>query len=288
MSFIIWIDEREIYLYDKCQELSKVVSGTGLSPAIIIKKKVLPLGDVEVCFSQGDQSKTVCIVERKTITDLLASVKDGRYEEQSYRLIHASGIPPRQITYVIEGMMSISGSDSNKALVYSCMTSLQLFKGFSIVRTIHLTETAEWLLYTVSKIQKNYCKKMYLWKEQTSDIHVGEDGGTADMVGMQTPSQNGNIGYSYSTVVKKCKKENITPENLGEIMLCQIPGINSASAKAIMTQFGNSILELLKELEKNPNCLEEIFMVHPETKKKRKLNANIIKNIKEYLLAPVA
>ena len=46
---------------------------------------------------------------------------------------------------------------------------------------------------------------------------------------------------SYSSVVKKVKKDNITADNIGEIMLCQIPGISSTTAGAIMTHFDGSL-----------------------------------------------
>ena len=41
----------------------------------------------------------------------------------------------------------------------------------------------------------------------------------------------------YCTVVKKVKKDNITTDNIGEIMLCQIPSISSTTALAILSQF---------------------------------------------------
>ena len=42
----------------------------------------LPLGDIIIC----DEEEELLIIERKTLQDLAASIKDGRYEEQSYRL----------------------------------------------------------------------------------------------------------------------------------------------------------------------------------------------------------
>ena len=43
----------------------------------------------------------------------------------------------------------------------------------------------------------------------------------------------------YCNVVKKVKKDNVTPGNIGEIILCQIPGISSITAIAIMKHFDN-------------------------------------------------
>jgi hypothetical protein len=41
----------------------------------------------------------------------------------------------------------------------------------------------------------------------------------------------------YVSGIKKVKKENITPDNIGEIMLCQIPGLSAATAISIMEKF---------------------------------------------------
>ena len=47
--------------------------------------KVLDVGDIHIC----DNSNNIMLIfERKTIADLLSSIKDGRYSEQSLRLTH--------------------------------------------------------------------------------------------------------------------------------------------------------------------------------------------------------
>ena len=62
-----------------------------------IEKKVIELGDIH--FVKDD--KEIIILERKSVSDLLASIKDGRYEEQSHRLIHSSGLYRHHIIYII-------------------------------------------------------------------------------------------------------------------------------------------------------------------------------------------
>ena len=41
----------------------------------------------------------------------------------------------------------------------------------------------------------------------------------------------------YSEVISKVKKKNIRPDNIGEIILSQIPGISSKTSAAIMVNF---------------------------------------------------
>ena len=87
---------------------------------------------------------------------------------------------------------------------------------------------------------------------------------------------------SYSTVIKKKKNANITQDNFGEIVLCQIPSISSTTACAIMKEY-KTINNLIKCIKDNEKCLENIKY---ETDKKqiRKISKTSIKNILEFLL----
>jgi hypothetical protein len=76
------------------------------------------------------------------------------------------------------------------------------------------------------------------------------------------------------------KKDNITPENIGEIILCTIPGISSTSAVEIMKQY-TSFSHFMKEIESRPESLQEIYLT--TNGKKRKLGKNIIENILRFL-----
>jgi len=215
---VIVIDNREHNLYDKLTEQMREDSKEGIS----MKTEVLPLGDILI---KTDDEIHQVLIERKSLTDLLASIKDGRYEEQSHRLRHASGIPSHNILYLIEGVYSTISS-KDKRIVLSAMTSIHFFKGFSILRSSSVTETAEIVYNMADKIQRSIAKGI---RPAFSNL-VSTDDETID-----TPIQN----ESYSSFVKKVKKENITATNIGEIMLCQIPGIQSKYAASILLHFGS-------------------------------------------------
>jgi hypothetical protein len=86
----------------------------------------------------------------------------------------------------------------------------------------------------------------------------------------------------YISVVKKVKKENITPDNIAEIMLCQIPGISSVTAVAIMDRF-KTIPNLIQEIQQNDNCLKDLS--YQNTKgQTRKINKTSLANIVKFLL----
>ena len=84
---------------------------------------------------------------------------------------------------------------------------------------------------------------------------------------------------NYCSVVKKVKKENITKENIGEIILSQIPGISSVSAIAIMKNF-ESFPHFLEIIQKNHDVLNNISYETNGTK--RKISKKIIESIKLY------
>jgi len=254
----IFIDERESFLYEKCQSMNQPTS-------IQLTKKVLILGDILIC---SDDDKELVLIERKSLADLLASVKDGRYEEQSYRLIHSSEFHPHNIVYIIEGMFSQLRCPIEKKIVYSAMTSLNFFKGFSVTRTCSIQETAEMILSIAEKMEREIGKgKTPLFSNRTGE----------DILSLE----NTVLPTNYCTVVKKVKKDNITPDNIGEIILCQIPGISSITAITIMKRF-SSFPHLIEELKMNPLCLDDIVI---ETNGKiRKINKSSIQNIKSFLL----
>jgi ERCC4-type nuclease len=227
---------------------------------------------------QKDDENTLIIIERKSFSDLLSSIKDGRYEEQSHRLLNTSELPPHSIIYLLEGMFSNLKNPKDKNLIFSCITSLNFFKGFSIMRTSTIYETAEWLILLVLKITKElekgrepyFLSSPYLRNfTQNNQPRVLEEGTSQE----ETPE-------NYCNFVKKVKKENITPENIGEIILSQIPGISSVTSIAIMKKF-STFPKFMAELEKNPECMNDIKI---ETNGKfRKISKSSIENIIKYL-----
>lgn len=273
----IIIDERETDLYDRCytilnNEEPKLLSSVQLS------REVLLLGDVLI---KDDSDKILLLIERKGFQDLLASIKDGRYEEQSYRLMHTSGIHLHNVLYVLEGVFSQLKSVQEKKLIYSSATSLNYFKGFSVLKTSSVRETAELVIYMTDKISRDMSKgktSAYSSSSNTSDTHSEINNDTNTNTNMNTfiPTS-----IDYCNVVKKVKKDNITPENIGHIILSQIPGISSTTAISIMKGF-QSFPHFMRSIQEDPSILDNIQC---ETNgKMRKLGKNCIQSIKQFLI----
>ena len=310
---IIKVDTREQELFKQIKNLVLFI------PAykdLTLVSETLPIGDIIIV----DDKEEKLIIERKSIQDLLSSIKDGRYEEQSYRL---NGLPQpnHNIYYLIEGdvnrMNRFKDNGMEKMMAYSAMFSLNYYKGFSVMRTFGMEETAVFICNTASKMKKSDREAYYKREQKSRDVKpiaqenmnvniaVNEasseeetekdlekqlekveesqqkDLVTADDTLGEDAKEKGS-DKDYVSVVKKVKKENVTENNIGEIMLCQIPGVSSTTAIVIMEKF-KTIPNLIKEMEINPDCLQTVCYT-TSAGQSRKITKTSIANIAKFLV----
>jgi ERCC4-type nuclease len=326
---IIKVDTRE---HDLLQQINILTANIPIFKDIVIKSETLPLGDIIIC----DDKEEKLVIERKSVTDLLASIKDGRYEEQSYRL-NGLNHHNHNIIYLIEGDVNRvnrfkTDNRVEKLTLYSAMFSLNYYKGFSVFRSFSLEETATIICNMAYKLKKDPTKKAFFTNtnalrtipeatkvtnehmivvetqtmndEATNEAKedqattkedqetTKEDQATTkehqattkehQETTKEEPTKEDQSDKDYVSVIKKVKKENITPENIGEIMLCQIPGISSVTALAIMAKF-KTLQNLIKELENNNDCLKDITSTNAKGQTRR-INKTSIANIVKFLL----
>jgi ERCC4-type nuclease len=283
---IIKVDNRENELLAQIKQLVLFIP---IFKQIKIVTENLPLGD----FIIADEKEDKIIIERKTITDLLASIKDGRYDEQSYRL-NGLNHHNHNIIYLIEGDVNKasnrfkSDNKTDKLTAYSAMFSLNYFKGFSVFRTFTMDETALMICNMAFKLEKSVTSgKKSFYQNLINDTPIIY----SNQIGGEFPETSNNktttddveqTEKDYVNVIKKVKKENITPDNIGEIMLCQIPGISSVTALAIMDKF-KTLPDLIKQVEENNECLKDVSYTNAKGQT-RKINKTSISNIAKYLL----
>jgi ERCC4-type nuclease len=295
---IIKIDSRERELINLCKYYLEI---SPLYKNIQIVTENLPIGDIIICDEKQEER---IVIERKSICDLSASIKDGRYEEQSYRLngLHHEN---HNIIYLIEG--DLNGKNSfkdriDKITIYSAMFSLNHYKGFTVLRTFTQDETSLVICNMAYKMHK--CdlenKKAYYQssisltnKNETNENEDTEENAILSNLEKSESSlslmeENNEVTTTsdekdYCSVIKKVKKENITPNNIGEIMLCQIPGISSTTAIAILKEFKTLPNLLDKIKEDGGECLSNITYVNTKNQT-RKINKTVVQNIKKFLL----
>jgi crossover junction endonuclease MUS81 len=282
---LIKVDNREQDLLKQIQNLVLFIPSF---KQLKVETAALPLGDI-IIYDDNDEK---LIIERKCLNDLLASIKDGRYEEQSYRL-NGLNHPNHNIYYLIEGDVNKANrfKDNNieKLTLYSAMFSLNYYKGFSVMRTLSMEETAIFICNTANKLSKSDKKAYYENKQLANpvanpviNIITSENNVDNQNNEEKQPIEEKESDKDYISVVKKVKKENITPENIAEIMLCQIPGISSVTAIAIMDKF-KTIPNLIQEIQQNENCLKDISYQNSKGQS-RKINKTSLANIVKFLM----
>jgi ERCC4-type nuclease len=272
---IIKIDTREQDLFSKCES---TIESVPKFKDIKLISETLPLGDIII----NDGINDCIIIERKTLSDLAASIKDGRYEEQSYRL---NGLQHHNhnIIYLIEGDMHRFNTFKeriDKQTLYSAMFSINYFKGFSVMRSNSIDETAmiacnmAYKLVGGLKAGKSGFYSNIPSHKNSDDTSIGDQNNNPD-------EQKEATEKDYCSVIKKVKKDNITPDNIGEIMLCQIPGISSASALAILSQF-KTLPNLIQSIKDDETCLNTICTIDANGKS-RKISKTAISTIITFL-----
>ena len=265
---LIKIDVREQELLKRCA--SKITD----SQKFKLVSETLPLGDIII----NDETSDCIIIERKSLSDLAASIKDGRYEEQSYRL---NGLQHHNhnIIYLIEGDIDRFNTFKDridKKTLYSAIFSINYFKGFSVMRSNSLEETATIICNMAYKIEQGLTSNRKGFYSNTFTIAPDICSDDKENNGDQEKTEK-----DYCSVIKKVKKDNITPENIGEIMLCQIPGISTASAIAILAKF-KTLPGLIQAIKEDTNCLNDICTTDANGKS-RKISKTIIASIFKFL-----
>ena len=244
-----------------------------------IKIEQLHIGDIVI---EDDYGKTILIFERKTLNDLAASIKDGRYNEQSFRL-NKEQIHNHNIIYIIEGDIeryNEKRTHISKKTLISSMFSLLYYKGFSVLRTNGICETADTIVFFADKYDKTRINE-----KNRKPYYELTTRGVETIQSVVEELNESEESEKYCGVVKghKEKNEYITPENINIIMLSCIPGINSKTATQIMSEY-KTVQNLLYQLEMDPTCLNT-FMIKTELGNMRKINKNCVDNIKKFLCA---
>lgn len=268
--FII-LDFREIEIKNSIENLIK--TNTAFQN-IQLKIENLHIGDIIIEID----SKPFIIIERKQISDLLSSIKDGRYTEQSFRL-NNSAHHNHNIMYLIEG--NIHKFNKHKNIIYSSILSLNFYKGFSVINTISIDETAFFICNSILKIIKNNKDNKLPFYSNTNTM-INENAPNCQSKITEPEISSSTTDKDYVKAIKTIKKNNINTNNISEIMLCQIPGVSPNVALIIMKEF-NNIYNLINCLKQNIHCLDKIKISNSK-QQFRKLNKSCIENIKKFLL----
>lgn len=221
--FLLVIDYRERSLFDR---LSRKVSE--------IESRNLHLGDIQFIQKTPDGREYIrMILERKTIKDLAASIKDGRYLEQKKRLLaFRQENPEVRLGYLLEGVYSFDPRFSvsnigNKTLSGAIINS-SLRDNFTIWFSENENES-DYFLENLYNRFKNDPQKYF-------DSHES----------LNIANKDYNEDYVCAAVTTHTKKkENMNPKMCLIIQLSCIPGVSGKKAQDIVDTLKiNSLFEL--------------------------------------------
>ena len=132
----ITIDDREI----NCPVAQVLQRANGVK----IKVKRLPLGDYEI--------DNKVLFERKTLSDLVASIKDGRLFRQACRL--SSG--PLKSVFILEGTArDLVQTKMRREAIQGALITISIILGIPLLRSRDHQETARIMLYTANQLRQN-------------------------------------------------------------------------------------------------------------------------------------
>jgi ERCC4-type nuclease len=199
------------------ESLSSLLSGKSLDVEVRLQRRMLELGDVQV--KMGEQ---VIIIERKTWSDLVSSLNDGRYSNQKARLCaereRNAGL---KFLYLIEGAPpSYDGTTRNTANsnAYAALMKMALRDNITSIWSANSSDAARCVLYIIMALSKN---------------------------GFESTAARAGLAEGYSKFVKHTSKRKNTEENQFEVMLTSIPGISPVMATGLVAVYP-TVLELVQ------------------------------------------
>ena len=303
---MITIDTRE-------HKLIELIKNTS-SFTIPYEIKNLQLGDIIITPSKSPNKSL--IIERKCMTDMIASIKDGRYKEQKIRLqAEIVNNSNTLFCYLLEGMTNDLRLPNDKIVLYGSIISSMFRDKIPLIRTLSLLETLDMIIRLYERMNKNI-NDFFSLKKVINSNHTPEhniqnnsnvniisnsnlsiiDNSNVSIIPNSNISivDNNNLDTNnvdtnnlYLQSIKKNKKENITPKLWNQMILTNIPGISNTIAIKINEEYP-TINSLLKAYT---NCIDDdtrikllanIILTNTE-KQKRRIGNVISKRIFEYL-----
>ena len=239
MDYSIILDNREGKLIDYFKD----------KPRILIEQ--LELGDI--IFRKNDTNEVKYIIERKSVSDLYSSIKDGRYREQKVRLL--SNYPLSKIIYLIEGTIPYK----NDSTYFGSIVNMLLRDNIKVFQCANINQS----IIFIETIQKRFEANVEFLNETSGS---GLNGGGSDS------------NTEYLNTIKTKKKDNMTPQNYQIIVLAQIPGMSVSKAKVIFQKY-NTLENLIYNIKMYG--IEEISNLKVNN---RKIGRKVSEKIFNYLV----
>ncbi|CCJ28824.1 unnamed protein product, partial [Pneumocystis jirovecii] len=252
-SIILLLDLREM----KTEKDKEFIQNRLKEESINFEFRTLELGDILWIARCNITKKDYIldfIIERKKLSDLASSIKDGRFHEQKFRL-SKSGL--KHVIYLIENY-NYNSTDLQIETIQSAISSTQVINGFFVKRVAGLTETIKYIsrltryiLYTY-QTQDLYIIPSYHINSQTYIIQKNK-------INLIYPERSYVIEYStFSDFLSKT-----TSLTLGDLflkMLLTIKGVSPEKAIEIQKHFP-TLSDLLTSYSKETSEYQREIMI---------------------------
>ena len=266
VSCLIHIDNRE-------RELKAMAQAAQTVDAEKYVFSNLDYGDILITVDDATTPRRpLVVIERKTIADLAASIKDGRYKNQKLKLKEKCGAGT--VYYIIEGCFHWLMADdqgillhgiSQKALMSSIINTM-VRDNIKVIITRNVEETFACIEAIYRRIRDDPSK--YLSLGLDTDMNKEEDGG--------------------EKVFRVKKDTSLTREKCFENQLCEVPDMSGKTAKAIVGEFKTmeefySIMVGLSDSDKIAKIKSITILDDKGKGKGRRISERVAKNIVEFM-----
>jgi ERCC4-type nuclease len=234
----VYIDCRERHLITLFEENS-----------ITFVSKSLDIGDILITY---ENEKVYCIIERKSVKDLNASLKDGRYKEQKQRLLN--NFDKKNILYILEDYISFESlnAQKNQSVIHSTFRDEIKF-----IFSRNLNDTYYIIMSILDRVIKN---PQYFESSSTMGSEVVKP-------------------YFNMTTIKKSTNTDMT--SVHKQMFCQIPGISEQTATCLYEHYNGLHKMIISFQNKDADAIfTELNSIKVNN---RKISKRVVENIIKYM-----
>jgi crossover junction endonuclease MUS81 len=274
----------ELHIDNRERELIRELISDHSFDTFNTKLSNLELGDIVIKYN----GKTFAIFERKTLSDLAASIKDSRYKNQKNRLLENYDV--KQIYYIIEGGLDYAESAQadvkingiSKNTLLSCIYNMAFRDHIQVFRTSGINETIALIQGVFKRVSENPEK----YGAGAAECNTGECAEGEREINEDAAAEC-NTGERDEQIIKK---QVSTPEEFFIRMLYQIPGVSLKTGKAIADKY-KTLFSLYDSLSKHSDAeklktLKDIF-IKDSKGKERRISETVAKNIIKFILAAI-
>ncbi|XP_037405363.1 crossover junction endonuclease MUS81-like [Triticum dicoccoides] len=201
---VLILDDREIF----GSRGKRVVGNIHSKFHVPVEIKRLPVGDgIWIARHRRSHTEYVLdfIVERKSVTDLVSSIRDSRYKDQKLRL-KKCGL--RKLIYLVEGDPNPLGA--SESIKTACFTT-EILEGFDVQRTTGYSDTENTYGHLTLSIIDYY----------STNFSIG--------------ANTCRVCLTYDEFVKKCcDPKKLTVSDIFALQLMQVPQVTEETAVAVI------------------------------------------------------